>query len=141
MLFLPYTEVIVEFESPDGDKSPAGDESLPHPLRRKLRRKKIVIEFDKSDEAKQQEPLGDVLMVEVENIVHEKFEQTQEIKALKQEIIKTIRDIVTMNPIYRFVYIIWCMVHVFPTKFHVLQRNIASIAGSESHGGQSGLFV
>lgn len=77
--------------------------TLPHPLRRKFHRKKIIVEFDKSDEAEQDGPMGDVLMVEVENIGHEKFEQTQEIKALKQEIIKTMRDIVTMNPIYRYI--------------------------------------
>ncbi|XP_065352097.1 lon protease homolog, mitochondrial isoform X1 [Cloeon dipterum] len=42
-----------------------------------------------------------VLMVEVENIVHEKFKQTEEVKALTQEVIKTIRDIINMNPLYR----------------------------------------
>lgn len=42
-----------------------------------------------------------LLMVEVENIKHEEFKQTQEVKALTQEVIKTIRDIITMNPLYR----------------------------------------
>lgn len=42
-----------------------------------------------------------VLMVEVENVAQEKFKQTEEIKALTQEVIKTIRDIITMNPLYR----------------------------------------
>lgn len=42
-----------------------------------------------------------ILMVEVENIQHEPFKSTQEIKALTQEVIKTIRDIITMNPLYR----------------------------------------
>ncbi|XP_012273098.1 lon protease homolog, mitochondrial isoform X2 [Orussus abietinus] len=42
-----------------------------------------------------------VLMVEVVNITHEKFRQTEEIKALTQELIKTIRDIISMNPLYR----------------------------------------
>lgn len=42
-----------------------------------------------------------VLMVEVINIQHEPYKQTEEIKALTQEIIKTIRDIITMNPLYR----------------------------------------
>jgi len=59
-------------------------------------------------------------MVEVENVVHEKFKQTEEVKvcflyilfqlkiyifflvqALTQEVIKTIRDIINMNPLYR----------------------------------------
>lgn len=42
-----------------------------------------------------------VLMVEVENIKTEEFPQTDEVKALTQEIIKTLRDIISMNPLYR----------------------------------------
>ena len=42
-----------------------------------------------------------VLMVEVENVKKEQFKQTEEVKALTQEVIKTIRDIITMNPLYR----------------------------------------
>ncbi|CAL1689547.1 unnamed protein product [Lasius platythorax] len=42
-----------------------------------------------------------ILMVEVVNVTHEKFKQTEEIKALTQELIKTIRDIISMNPLYR----------------------------------------
>lgn len=42
-----------------------------------------------------------VLMVEVENVTHDKFKQTEEVKALTQEIIKTIRDIINLNPLYR----------------------------------------
>ncbi|KAF7396660.1 hypothetical protein HZH66_007522 [Vespula vulgaris] len=42
-----------------------------------------------------------ILMVEVVNVTHEKFRQTEEIKALTQELIKTIRDIISMNPLYR----------------------------------------
>lgn len=42
-----------------------------------------------------------LLMVEVENIQHNSFKQTEEVKALTQEVIKTIRDIITMNPLYR----------------------------------------
>jgi ATP-dependent Lon protease len=42
-----------------------------------------------------------LLMVEVENVTHEPYKQTEEVKALTQEVIKTIRDIITMNPLYR----------------------------------------
>uniref|UniRef100_A0A2A4JX53 Lon protease homolog, mitochondrial n=1 Tax=Heliothis virescens TaxID=7102 RepID=A0A2A4JX53_HELVI len=42
-----------------------------------------------------------VMMVKVENMVHEKFQQTEEVKALTQEVIKTIRDIINLNPLYR----------------------------------------
>uniref|UniRef100_A0A0A9X8U9 Lon protease homolog, mitochondrial n=1 Tax=Lygus hesperus TaxID=30085 RepID=A0A0A9X8U9_LYGHE len=42
-----------------------------------------------------------ILMVEVENIQHDKFKTTEEVKALTQEVIKTIKDIISLNPIYR----------------------------------------
>ncbi|XP_022824320.1 lon protease homolog, mitochondrial isoform X3 [Spodoptera litura] len=42
-----------------------------------------------------------VMMVKVENLMHEKFQQTEEVKALTQEVIKTIRDIINLNPLYR----------------------------------------
>lgn len=42
-----------------------------------------------------------VLMVEVENVQGEQFKHTDEVKALTQEVIKTIRDIISMNPLYR----------------------------------------
>uniref|UniRef100_A0A8C8EC84 Lon protease homolog n=1 Tax=Otus sunia TaxID=257818 RepID=A0A8C8EC84_9STRI len=43
----------------------------------------------------------EVLMVEVENVVHEDFQITEEVKALTAEIVKTIRDIIALNPLYR----------------------------------------
>ncbi|XP_074164762.1 lon protease homolog, mitochondrial [Sminthopsis crassicaudata] len=43
----------------------------------------------------------EVLMVEVENVVHEDFQVTEEVKALTAEIVKTIRDIIALNPLYR----------------------------------------
>lgn len=48
-----------------------------------------------------EEGIQPILMVEVENVQHHAFQQTQEVKALTQEVIKTIRDIITMNPLYR----------------------------------------
>ncbi|XP_023224137.1 lon protease homolog, mitochondrial-like [Centruroides sculpturatus] len=42
-----------------------------------------------------------VLMVEVENVTHQKFEMNEKVKAFTQEIVKTIRDIISMNPLYR----------------------------------------
>ena len=60
-----------------------------------------------------------VLMVRTENVVHEPFENTQELKvgraipkgviycvftlsqAISAEVIKTIRDIIALNPLYR----------------------------------------
>ncbi|XP_051979959.1 lon protease homolog, mitochondrial-like [Xyrauchen texanus] len=46
-------------------------------------------------------PLSSILMVEVDNVVHEKFQVTEEVKALTAEIVKTIRDIIALNPLYR----------------------------------------
>ncbi|KAF0306415.1 Lon protease, mitochondrial [Amphibalanus amphitrite] len=48
-----------------------------------------------------QQQSGDLLMVRVENVTHEKFEHTEEVKALTQEIVKTVRDIIALNPLYR----------------------------------------
>ena len=42
-----------------------------------------------------------ILMINNENYVHDKFQQTEELKALTQEVIKTIRDIISINPLYR----------------------------------------
>ncbi|XP_078054201.1 lon protease homolog, mitochondrial isoform X1 [Mustelus asterias] len=46
-------------------------------------------------------PLGELLMVEVENVIHEDFQVTEQVKALTAEIVKTIRDIIALNPLYR----------------------------------------
>lgn len=56
---------------------------------------------NKSTAAEVPPPPQPVLMVEVENVKHEPYTQTEEVKALTQEVIKTIRDIITMNPLYR----------------------------------------
>lgn len=47
------------------------------------------------------EAFAKVLMVETENVEHQPFENNNEIKALTSEVVKTIRDIITMNPLYR----------------------------------------
>lgn len=42
-----------------------------------------------------------ILMVDTSNLKHFEYTQNQEIKALTNEIIKTIRDIISLNPLYR----------------------------------------
>ncbi|XP_055351154.1 lon protease homolog, mitochondrial-like [Paramacrobiotus metropolitanus] len=42
-----------------------------------------------------------VLMVDVENVPAPVFQMTDQIKALTAEVVKTIRDIISMNPLYR----------------------------------------
>lgn len=78
--------------------------------RRKHKRNKKdtrpVAEREQPGDEPKRRPLAEgeqqpVLMVEVENIKAEQFKQTEEIKALTQEVIKTIRDIISMNPLYR----------------------------------------
>ncbi|XP_041980919.1 lon protease homolog, mitochondrial [Aricia agestis] len=69
--------------------------------RRKYRNTKRK-EADRSKEESREKPLPEhVMMVKVENVMHEQFQQTEEVKALTQEVIKTIRDIINMNPLYR----------------------------------------
>lgn len=54
---------------------------------------------DKTAQVK--EGKNQVLLVEVENHVHHPYEQTEELKAVIQECIQTIRDITTLNPLYK----------------------------------------
>lgn len=42
-----------------------------------------------------------VMMVETQNVVHEPFTVNDELKAITAEVVKTIRDIIQMNPLYR----------------------------------------
>lgn len=58
---------------------------------------------DNSNETTAAPTTPPVLIVEVENIKQPMYKQTEEVKALTQEIIKTLRDIITMNPLYRYV--------------------------------------
>lgn len=76
--------------------------------RRKPKRSKKEVEEDLSARRQMEmvvEPdsgaPSEVLMVEVENVVHEDFQVTEEVKALTAEIVKTIRDIIALNPLYR----------------------------------------
>ncbi|XP_068148631.1 lon protease homolog, mitochondrial isoform X1 [Drosophila tropicalis] len=59
----------------------------------------IYAEADESNSVKDKPT--PVLIVEVENVKQPTYKQTEEVKALTQEIIKTLRDIITMNPLYR----------------------------------------
>eukprot|EP00795_Rhopilema_esculentum_P005945 gene5945-11297_t len=42
-----------------------------------------------------------ILMAKIENVYHEPFQMTQEVKATAAEVIKTIRDIIALNPLYK----------------------------------------
>lgn len=90
------------------------EESENDKRRKKLRNNRLKktteikpVESDKekvkteSTEVKAKDKKEPLMMVEVENVVHNKFRQTEEVKALTQEVIKTIRDIISLNPLYR----------------------------------------
>ncbi|GIX69368.1 lon protease homolog, mitochondrial [Caerostris extrusa] len=69
--------------------------------RRKNRKNNDSVPADTAEPLIQNNVNGPVLMVEVENVPHEPYESTEEIKALTQEVVKTIRDIISLNPLYR----------------------------------------
>lgn len=90
------------------------EESETEKRRRKLRNNRMKKSSDiKPVEAEKEKPKAEtvdtkvrdkkepLMMVEVENVIHNKFRQTEEVKALTQEVIKTIRDIISLNPLYR----------------------------------------
>lgn len=98
------TQINVALDETDADKR-----RRKHRLRNKRNNgQQNEVAFD-SEEKKSAENKDEVkkveqpvLMVEVENVQHLQYKQTEEIKALTQEVIKTIRDIITMNPLYRY---------------------------------------
>ncbi|CAK1542377.1 unnamed protein product [Leptosia nina] len=69
--------------------------------RRKYRNTRKKTETENEVKETKKLPPDQVLMVKVENMMHEKFKQNEEVKALTQEVIKTIRDIISLNPLYR----------------------------------------
>lgn len=82
------------------------EESDAERRRRKYRNTRKKPATDADNEPKKAPP-DQVLMAKVENMMHEKFQQTEEVKALTQEVIKTIRDIINLNPLYRQVNCIY----------------------------------
>lgn len=79
-------------------KSKRSRKDQPGSLAEQLEEK--ISEADMSPEL-QTRPSSNILMVEVDNVQHEQFTVTEEVKALTAEIVKTIRDIIALNPLYR----------------------------------------
>lgn len=67
-------------------------------LRKRRTRRKLSVDGENGDKA----DIGNVLMVQVENMVPEKYTMTEELKKLTQEIGKIIREIIELNPLYRY---------------------------------------
>uniref|UniRef100_A0A670KAL2 Lon protease homolog, mitochondrial n=2 Tax=Podarcis muralis TaxID=64176 RepID=A0A670KAL2_PODMU len=87
------------------DPEETAEESKPKTRRKQKRSKREAGEVAEAVGDVVLEPLeaspGEVLMVEVDNVAHEEFQVTEEVKALTAEIVKTIRDIIALNPLYR----------------------------------------
>ncbi|KAM8889006.1 lon protease homolog, mitochondrial isoform 1-T1 [Synchiropus picturatus] len=98
----PVTESPVESElvpkAPSRRKAKRSRKDQVGPLAEQMEDK--ISEADMSVEF-QPLPSADILMVEVDNVQHEQFTVTEEVKALTAEIVKTIRDIIALNPLYR----------------------------------------
>lgn len=87
-----------------------GDQEAEDKLRKGKLRKKANKEKAVDDESSQEvenvsseetTQMGNVILGEVENIRHENFEMTKHVKAITQEIVKTILDIMSLNEMYR----------------------------------------
>ncbi|XP_005682567.3 PREDICTED: lon protease homolog, mitochondrial [Capra hircus] len=123
----------VEPEEPEGENK--------QKLRKKPKRSKKEAEEDGATKRPLEvvvgpghSPAGEVLMVEVENVVHEDFQVTEEVKALTAEIVKTIRDIIALNPLYRE-----SVLQMMQAGHRVVDNPIylsdmgAALTGAESH--------
>uniref|UniRef100_A0A4W6BX43 Lon protease homolog, mitochondrial n=1 Tax=Lates calcarifer TaxID=8187 RepID=A0A4W6BX43_LATCA len=84
----------VEPEEPESHSKP--------PPRRKAKRSRKDQPVSLTEQLEDKPlPSSNILMVEVDNVQHEQFTVTEEVKALTAEIVKTIRDIIALNPLYR----------------------------------------
>lgn len=112
----PYnTPMTVSMDDKSGKEGETGESRMQRLLRRRRRTEQTTqaaeespeteakIEIPEKVDAATQTPPSPprVIMVQVENVTHDKFQTTEEVKALTQEIIKTIRDIIALNPLYR----------------------------------------
>uniref|UniRef100_A0A4W6BXB9 Lon protease homolog, mitochondrial n=1 Tax=Lates calcarifer TaxID=8187 RepID=A0A4W6BXB9_LATCA len=97
----------LEVEPEEAATSPVWSESEPEshskpPPRRKAKRSRKDQPVSLTEHPELQPlPSSNILMVEVDNVQHEQFTVTEEVKALTAEIVKTIRDIIALNPLYR----------------------------------------
>ncbi|XP_050426258.1 lon protease homolog, mitochondrial-like isoform X2 [Adelges cooleyi] len=85
------------FEDQDIDKGDLNRRSKKQARLKGITNTQEATESNQETDKTQQE----VLMVEIENIKDKPYETTLEVKALSQEIIKTIQSIISINPIYR----------------------------------------
>ncbi|CAN9500860.1 unnamed protein product [Ophioblennius macclurei] len=82
-------------------QSPSDSQLKPPTSRSRTKRTQREQQENQISEVEAEPGTSDVLMVEVNNVEHEPFTVTEEVKALTAEIVKTIRDIIALNPLYR----------------------------------------
>lgn len=73
----------------------------PKPSMESIENIETVIEPKQDEEASDTTQKEAILMAKIENVYHEPFQMTQEMKATAAEVIKTIRDIIALNPLYK----------------------------------------
>ena len=100
--------VEVEVEESEEGEGEEGKREVGERGKRKNWWKSWVVDSKSRDKMSESESEGEregrpILMVRTENVHHEPFKSTEEIKALTAEVIKTIRDIIALNPLYRSV--------------------------------------
>ncbi|XP_054159563.1 lon protease homolog, mitochondrial-like [Oppia nitens] len=99
-------QILQEVEKPPTEPSPPTSTKS---VRKSLRKRRVVVVNDNNKEVEKEVTTnGDIIvkgdpiiMVEVENLKDDPLIVNEEVKALTQEIVKTIRDIITLNPLYR----------------------------------------
>ena len=99
----------VEVEVEEPEKPPEEKKKKKRRWRKKLLPLPEEEEEEKGEKANsEKKPEGrKILKVLTENYEHQPFDQTQEVKAISAEVIKTIRDIIALNPLYRCVGDSW----------------------------------
>lgn len=86
------------------DQDQADDKLRKAKSRKKTGKEKVIDEVHPESEtviSEESTQLGNVILGEVENVHHENFEMTKHVKAMTQEIVKTILDIMSLNEMYR----------------------------------------
>ena len=97
----------VEVEVEEAEKPPEEKKKKKRRWRKKLlqepeEEEEKVEKADSEEQGEDKEKKGrKILRVLTENYEHNPFEQSQEVKAVSAEVIKTIRDIIALNPLYR----------------------------------------
>ena len=96
------TEVTPEAASLEEQKEATKELSQEEKVAREVEREVQKVEKEAREALRQAKAVKEPLLLgETENVSHKEFATTEEVKAMTQEVIKTIRDIIALNPLYR----------------------------------------